>query len=280
MNNLRKHLSSWLVGTAVLLAAMSPAEAQVPLGAAAPFAILGGTAVTLTGGSVTVGDVGVFPGIAYTNTGDLVSGAVPPATDAAAVLAQADFLAAYATLQSESATCIATPGNLSGLTLPPGVYCLDAVAKAGTLTLNGPSTGVWVFLVNGALTATDFSVVMAGGGVPCNVFWAPSAAVTITTSAFKGNILAGDPMGGSITMTASTLAGRALANVAITMTGGSVIGCQALSAPPCDCTHSGEGDKDHDKDGHDKDGHRDRDGRGDKDGHDGKDGHGDKDGHK
>jgi Ice-binding-like len=269
MNDLRKHLSSWLIGTAVLLAATSPVGAQVPLGAAAPFAILGGTAVTLTGGSVTVGDVGVFPGSAYTNTGDLVSGAVPPATNAAAVLAHSDFLNAYATLQLESVTCTSTPGNLSGLTLSPGVYCLDAVAKAGTLTLNGPSTGVWVFLVNGALTATNFTVVMAGGAVPCNVFWAPSAAVTLTTSAFKGNILAGDPIGGSITMTASTLAGRALANVAITMTGASVISCQALSVPPCDCNKGHEGDKDHDKDC--------KDDKGDKDGHGGK---GDKEGHR
>jgi hypothetical protein len=284
MNDLRKHLSSWMIGTAVLLCASSPVGAQVPLGAAAPFAILGGTAVTLTGGSVTVGDVGVFPGSAYTNTGDLVSGAVPPATNTAAVLAHSDFLNAYATLQLESSTCNSTPGNLSGVTLPPGVYCLDAVAKTGTLTLNGPSTGVWVFLVNGALTGTNFSVVMAGGAVPCNVFWAPSAAVTLTTSAFKGNILAGDPIGGSITMTASTLAGRALANVAITMTGATVISCTALSVPPCDCSKGHDNDKDHDKDC--KDGKGDHDGKGDKDGkdckdgHDGKDGHDDKDGHR
>jgi hypothetical protein len=279
MNDLRKHLSSWMIGTAMLLGATSPVGAQVPLGAAAPFAILGGSAVTLTGGSVTVGDVGVFPGSAYTNTGDIVSGAVPPATNTAAVLAHSDFLNAYATLQLESATCTAKPGNLAGLNLPPGVYCTDAVAKAGTLTLTGPSTGVWVFLVDGALTATNFSVVMAGGGVPCNVFWAPSAAVTLTTSAFKGNILAGDPIGGSITMTASTLAGRALANVAITMTGASVISCSALSVPPCDCSKCHENDKDHDKDCKDgKDGKGDHDGKGDKDGKDCKDGHDGKDG--
>jgi hypothetical protein len=279
MNNLRKHLSTWLIGTAALLFGVSPAWAQVSLGAAAPFAILGGTAVTLTVGSVTVGDVGVFPGSAYTNTGDLVSGAVPPATNAAAVLAHSDFLNAYATLQLESATCTATPGTLAGLTLPPGVYCTDAVAKAGTLILNGPATGVWVFLVpglgdKGALTATNFSVVMTGGGVPCNVFWVPGGAVTLTTSAFKGNILAGDPINGSITMTGGTLAGRALANVAITMTGATVISCQALSVPPCDCTKYHEWEKDHDKDC--KDGKDGKDGKGDKDckdGHDGKDGH-------
>jgi len=51
------------------------------------------------------------------------------------------------------------------------VYCTDAVAKTGVLTLDGPSTGVWIILVDGALTGTNFTVVMAGGGQPCNVYW-------------------------------------------------------------------------------------------------------------
>jgi len=105
-----------------------------------------------------------------------------------------------------------------------GVYCVDAVAKTGTLTLTGPSDGVWILLVNGALTGTNFSVVMAGGGQPSNVFWAPSAAATMTTSSIQGNILAGDTVGGSITFTGGTLVGQALANVAVTMTGASVTG--------------------------------------------------------
>ncbi len=96
------------------------------------------------------------------------------------------------------------------------------------LTLTGPSNGVWIFLVDGALTGTSFQVVMAGGGEPCNVYWVPKVAATMTTSALKGNILAGDDVLGSITLTGGTLAGQALANVAVTMTGASVIGCPAL----------------------------------------------------
>ena len=43
----------------------------------------------------------------------------------------------------------------------PGVYCVDAVAKTGTLTLdaNGDANAVWIFLVDGALTGTNFNVV-------------------------------------------------------------------------------------------------------------------------
>jgi hypothetical protein len=229
MNYLQKYLSACLLATAALLGGVSPAwAAQSSLGAASEFSVLGGTAVTCTD-SVITGDVGVSPGSEFTNTRCTIAGGMPPATDAAAAQARVDFLSAYAALQLQSTSCIQMPGNLSGMDLAPGVYCLDAVAKAGTLTLTGSSSGVWIFLVDGALTGTDFSVVMAGGGQPCNVFWAPSAATTMTTSAFKGNILAGDSIGGSITLTGGTLAGRALANVAVTMTGTSVIGCDALS---------------------------------------------------
>ena len=256
MKNLQKYLSTCLIATAALFGSVSPAWAQVSLGAASGFAVLGGTNVTATGG-VILGDVGVAPGSAvpFTNTGSTISGATPPATDAAAIQARADFLSAYAAIQLQSGSAIATPGNLSGLNLPPGVYGLDAVAKAGTLTLTGPSNGIWIFIVNGALTGTNFSVVMAGGGDSCNVFWAPSAAATMTTSAFKGNILAGNAIDGSITLTGGSLAGRVLASVAVTMTDASIIGCKALSGSSCNgdskckckCKKEHEDDKDHKK---------------------------------
>ena len=230
MNDLQKYLSTCLLAMAALLGGVSPAWAQVSLGTASGFSVLGGTNVTCTAG-VVAGDVGVSPGSAvpFTNTGCTIAGGTPPATNEAAAQARTDFLSAYAALQ-QSTSCIQMPGNLAALNLAPGVYCLDAVAKTGTLTLTGPSNGVWIFLVDGALTGTNFSVVMADGGQPCNVFWAPSAAATMTTSAFKGNILAGDATIGSITLTGGTLAGRALANVAVTMTGTSVIGCVSGSS--------------------------------------------------
>jgi hypothetical protein len=236
MKNLLKYLSPCLLAVATLLGGTSPARAQVSLGTASGFSVLAGTNVTCTAGVVT-GDIGVSPGgaVAFTNTGCTIAGGSPPATDAAAVQARTDFLVAYTALQAQTGSCVQMPGNLSGQNLPPGVYCVDAVAKAGTLTLSGPSTGVWIFLVAGALTGTNFSVAMSGGGQPCNVFWAPTGAATMTTSAFKGNILAGDAAIGSITLTGGTLAGRALANVAVTMTGASVIGCGALSGPSTTC---------------------------------------------
>lgn len=233
MNNFQKYLSRSVLATAALFVGISTASAQVSLASASGFAVLGGSNVTCTAG-VVAGDVGVAPGSAvpFTNTGCTITGLTPPATDAAAVLARTDFLNTYASLWQMSSSCTQLPGNLADQNLAPGVYCLDAVAKAGTLTLTGPSSGVWVFLVNGALTGTNFTVVMAGGAQPCNVYWAPSAAATMTTSAFKGSILAGNAIDGSITLTGGSFAGQVLANVAVTMTGASVIGCDALSATP------------------------------------------------
>lgn len=248
MNPLQKSLNTRCLLAGLLLAAVTPVWAQVSLGSASGFSVLGGSNVTCTAGVVT-GDIGVAPGSAvpYTNTGCTVAGAAPPATNAAAVQARVDFLNAYASVQSLA--CTQVPGDLAGHNLMPGVYCTDAVAKAGTLTLTGPANGVWIFLVNGALTGTNFSVAMAGGSQPCNVYWAPTGAVTLTDSVLKGNILAGDATIGSITLTRGTLAGRALSNVALTMTGASVIGCGALTEPGTPgCRKDHHGHHGHDKD--------------------------------
>jgi hypothetical protein len=74
----------------------------------------------------------------------------------------------------------------------------------------------------------------------------------MTDSRFIGTILAG----AAITMTdgANTLAGRALATVAVTMTNATVVGCGALTAPRkgkhghrCEADDDDDDDKDHKK---------------------------------
>ena len=78
MSNFQKSFSTCLFATAALLVGASPAWAQVPLGAASGFSVLGGTNVTCTAGAVA-GDVGVSPGgaIPFTNTGCTIAGATP-----------------------------------------------------------------------------------------------------------------------------------------------------------------------------------------------------------
>ena len=87
-----------------------------------------------------------------------------------------------------------------------------------TFTLDGPSTGIWVFKVGtggtGSLTGNSFQVVMAGAADACNVYWRTAQAATMTDSNFQGTILSGT----AISLTRGTYVGRALATTDVTVT--------------------------------------------------------------
>lgn len=205
------------------------------LGAASSFAVLsatpgGGGAVTCTNTpppTTIIGDVGSSGGPAsvVNTTGCTINGAIIAPVSAGVI---ADFNSAYDALADQSCDQYLT-GTLANVTLTPGVYCFAAAATlTGTLTLNGGPTDTWLFKVGtsgtGALTGTNFNVVMAGGGDPCNVTWWVAEAATLTTSNFIGTILAG----AGITVTSGgvgTFKGRALAKGAVTITGGTLTGC-------------------------------------------------------
>ena len=193
------------------------AQTAPALGSAESFVVLAGTAVTCTD-STLAGDVGVYPGIAVTQTNCTINGTVH-AEDASAAAAYNDFLGAYDALALKQCDYILS-GNLGGVTLTPGVYCFDAAATVtDRLTLDGPADGVWIFKIGtsgtGALTGTNFSVVMSGGGQASNVYWWVAEAATMTTSNFQGTILAG----AATTFTGGSLIGRDLSKAGVTLTG-------------------------------------------------------------
>ncbi|HEX9940067.1 MAG TPA: ice-binding family protein, partial [Longimicrobium sp.] len=143
----------------------------------------------------------------------------------AAVQAYNSFVATYNARETVPCGTVLT-GTLAGVTLPPGVYCFDnAAALTGTLTLNGPSTGTWLFKVGtsgvGALTTTGFTVVMAGGASSCNVTWWVEDAATMTDSNMRGAILTG----GDLTATRGTLQGNAWSQGDVTITGTVLSAC-------------------------------------------------------
>jgi hypothetical protein len=211
-----------MVPFAALLLSPSAALAQVSLGGAADFAVLGGSAVTCTG-CVVEGNVGADLGGAVTQTGGSISGTVHMG-DTVAQKAYDDSRAAYAALAA--APCGTFLTGLSGKTLLPGVYCVDVAATetGGVLTLDGTSSDTWIFMIGtsgtGALTGTNFTVLMPGAE-KCNnnVFWWTADATTLTDSVFVGSILSGT----AITVTRGSLDGQALAN-AVTLTGPTVCG--------------------------------------------------------
>jgi len=211
-----------------------PATNIAPLlGSASNFAVLSAApdalgAVTLTNSTVNgnVGSSGPMVSVVLTET-------LPESTITGAIIAPVstkvltDFNKAYNALAAVRCGTVLT-GTLAGVTLAPGVYCFETAAElTGVLTLDGPANGIWIIKIGtsgtGALTGTNFSVVMAGGGQPCNVYWGVSDAATLTDSAFVGTILAG----AAITTTGGTFTGNALAKAGVTMTDTTVTGCNA-----------------------------------------------------
>ena len=192
--------------------------------AASNFAVLANQAVTCTDGTI-IGDVGTFqakPTGSVTLTSCPVTGTIHVG-DGVAKQAYNAFLAEYAALAPQVGQCDQAhtlTGTLAAQTLPPGTYCISSVEKTGTLTLNGG--GSYIFLVSGALTGTNFNVVLANGAQACDVTWLSTAAATLTTSNFVGTILSG----AAITLTGGTFHGNAYAKADVTITGTAVTGCE------------------------------------------------------
>jgi hypothetical protein len=187
------------------------------------FAVLANQAVTCTDGNVT-GNVGTnqaVPTGSVTQTRCPITGTVDVG-DAFAQAAYDAFVARYIALtpaHGECTTANTITGTLAGKTLPPGTYCVSAEAKTGVLTLTG--NGPWTFKVLGALTGTNFTVLLPDAANPCDVTWWVEAAATMTDSHFVGTILAG----AGITLTRGTFDGNAYSQADVTVTGGDVTGC-------------------------------------------------------
>ncbi len=228
--NHRRTLTS--LGLLVLACVGGPAWAQtVPLGTAASFGVLGGSAITNTGPTIINGNLGISPNGASSVTGfppGIVLGTTHFA-NAVALQAQNDVTTAYNTLAGRA--CGTTiSADLGGTTRLPGVYCAaGSMGLTGTVTLDaqGDPNAVFIFQVGSALTTASASrVLLTNGASSCNVFWQIGSSATLGTgSAFAGSILALQ----SITVTTgSSVSGRLLArNGAVTLDGNAVSPCGA-----------------------------------------------------
>lgn len=225
-----------LLGTAFLVLIASPLAAQISLGTAQSFGVLGGSTVTNTGATTVNGNVGVSPGSSVTGfpPGVIVGGATH-LNDAVAVQAQNDLTTAYNDIAATPCTVDLTGQNLGGLTLTPGVYCFSSSAQlTGALTLDalGNPNALFLFKIGSTLTtASGSSVTVINGGSSCNrVFWQVGSSATIGTgTSFAGDILALT----SITLTTgANTSGRALArNGAVTLDTNNVNTCPGVVCP-------------------------------------------------
>src|SRR6185503_7164026 len=194
-------IKSGLVLLALLVAPVFTSTAQagppsVLLGTADSFAILGGSTITNTGGSVINGDLGLHPGTSVTGFPPGTVNGAQHVTDAVAQQAKTDLTTAY--LDAAGRPLSATsPPDVGGRTLTAGVYRTGSVASlelTGSLTLDaqGDPRAVFIFQIESTLvTAPGSSVSLVNGAQACNVYWQVGSSATLgTTTAFAGNILA------------------------------------------------------------------------------------------
>lgn len=212
------------------------AASSPTLGTASTYSILAGSQVTNTGATTINGNVGISPGIGaaphYTGFGTVTLGGVIHDADVAAGIAMGDKNTAYANIAGQGCdvTYAGAFKELAGMILAPGVYCADSFhLTGGTLTLNGGSSGVWIFKSTSDLIITGGAaakVTITGGGLECNVWWSAVSSATFDAgSSLVGNILADT----SVTFAAgASLNGRAFARTAaVTMDGNNIL------APNC-----------------------------------------------
>ena len=234
------------------IAAVSPTT--VPLGTAAPFALLSGTGITNVPTSTIGGRVGTSPASGAAITGLTcaeVTGRIYTVDDAgpgcrvvdAGLLTTAKnaLTNAYnnAANRTPKKTYAGADDQLGGKSLVAGIYRFGGATTAnliGNLELTGSTTDVWIFQATSTLvTAASSSITFSGGAQACNVFWQVGSAATLgESSSFAGTILAHDDisLGSEVTVDGRLLAGgQANHEGAITLIMDTIIRSDCAAAP-------------------------------------------------
>ncbi len=227
--------------------AATGAQAPVDLGTARNFVILAKSGISTDPASTVTGDLGVSPAAASFITGfslldpvvidssgnystsPQVIGKVyaadydtpPNPTPNNLTTAVGDMQTAYTDAAGRSLpdSTELGDGNISGMTLAPGLYKWSTgVLIASDLTLAGGPNDVWIFQIAQDLTVSSgVNVLLSGGAQAKNIFWQVEGGTGValgTTSHLEGIILAQ----AAITLqTGASINGRLLAQTAVTL---------------------------------------------------------------
>ncbi|MHB8416851.1 MAG: ice-binding family protein [Myxococcales bacterium] len=220
-------------------------QAGVPidLGTAAGYVILAEAGISTVTPSTITGNLGISPaaatyitgfslslaaGAAFSTsaqvTGDVYAPGYADPTPANLTTAIGDMNTAFtaAAGRAPDVTDLGA-GDISGLTLPAGVYSWGTgLLLATDVTLSGSSTDVWIFQVAQNLTVSNGVILhLSGGALPKNVFWQVSGSTSLgTTVQFAGTLL--DQTAIALE-TGASLTGRLLAQTAVTLDANTVV---------------------------------------------------------
>ena len=211
-----------------------PAALPVNLGTAGQFAILAKAAISTVPASVVTGDIGVSPAAATYITGFSLAAdgtnvfstatqvvgkvyaanyAIPTPAKMTAAIGHMELAYLEAAARPPDATELGA-GDIGGKTIPRGVYKWGTGLLIPTnVTLSGSATDVWIFQIAQNLTVSGGAkVLLTGGAVAKNVFWAVAGHVDLgTTSHVEGAVLCKT----AITLhTGASVNGRLLAQTA------------------------------------------------------------------
>ena len=103
-------------------------------------------------------------------------------------------------------------GNIGGLNLGPATYKWSTgVLIATNVTLTGGPNDVWIFQIgHGLRVSSGVQIILAGGALPENVYWAPTNDVELgTDSRFNGVLV---PAAAVFMMRGASINGRLLAS--------------------------------------------------------------------
>jgi len=210
----------------------------VVLGTAGDYVILAKSAISTTGTTAVVGDLGLSPSaqsfvtgfsealdatnnfaISSVVTGKIYAADMAIPTPAKLTTAISNMETAYTDAAGRTLPDFIElgAGDISGMTLVPGLYKWGTgVLMTSAITLSGSEHDIWIFQVAQDLTVSNGVIVtLAGGALAKNIFWQVAGQVTLgTTTNFKGILLSQTKI---VLQTGAILNGRALAQTAVTL---------------------------------------------------------------
>lgn len=239
-----------IAGNRNLVANFTPGIAIGPgvinLGLATNYTILTKSGISTTGVTSVGGNIGVSPISASAITGfglimntggqssrtPIVSGSVFAADYAAPTPTNLSTAVSNMETAYTTANGLVTPapvvslgaGNITGLTLPPGLYKWNTSLLINNpgVTLAGGPNDTWVFQIAQDLTVGNGAIInLIGGAQAKNITWVVAGQANLGTNVnFKGNILSKTLISLN---TGTTVVGRLLAQTAVTLNASTVI---------------------------------------------------------